>query len=49
MFYKRLIKLQATTIFKKVFSKKQINIKENVKNIVIDKRIEKELHNNIFE
>jgi len=41
--------LQATTVFKKVSEKKQINIEENIKNIVVNKRVEKELYNNIFK
>jgi len=49
MLYKRLIKLRATIIFKKVSSKKQIDIKENLKNIIINKRVEKELYNNAFK
>jgi len=47
-FYKYLIKLQATIVFKKVFKQIQINIEKNVKNIIINKRVKKELHSNAF-
>jgi len=41
--------LQATTVFKKASEQIQIDIEKNIRNIVADKKVEKELYNNIFE
>ncbi len=49
IFYKYLIKLQTTIVFKKVFEEKQKNIKKNIRNIVVNKRVEKELYSNTFK
>jgi len=40
--------LQATTVFKEVSEQIQIDIEENVRNIVADKKVEKELYSNVF-
>jgi len=41
--------LQTTIVFKNFFKQIQINIEKNVKNIITNKKVEKRLHNNIFE
>jgi len=41
--------LQITIVFKKISKQIQINIEKNVRNIVANKRVEKELYNNIFK
>ncbi len=47
--FKQLVKLKFISIYVKAFEIIKINIKSNTRNMMIDNRVQKNLHNNAFE
>ncbi len=47
--HKQLTKLRIISIYQKVLKKKQMNMKSNMQNMIIDDQVKKSLHDNAFE
>ncbi len=47
--YKQLIKLRSISVYQKVIKAKQVKMKNNMRNMIMNDRVKKSLHDNAFE
>ncbi len=47
--YKQLIKLRSNSVYQKVIKVKQMKMKNNMQNTIMNDRVKKSLHDNAFE
>jgi len=49
IFYKQLIKLRSINVYQKVIKAKQMKMKNNMQDMIMNDQVRKSLHDNAFE